>query len=81
MVPQTIDDTSILTVTLKDGTTYKLQLNTCVQDGTNTSITKWLRGMHYTYTITLKKEAISFRVLIKNWDEKTGNGNANLDWD
>lgn len=81
MVPQTIDDTSILTVTLKDGTTYKLQLNTCVQDGTTTSITAWLRGMHYTYTITLKKEAISFRVMIKNWDEKKGSGNANLDWD
>lgn len=81
MVPQIITDDAILTVTLKDGTTYKLQLNTCVQDGTNTSITKWLRGIHYTYTITLTKEAISFRVMIKNWDEKTGSGNANLDWD
>ena len=81
VIPQTISDDAVLTIKLADGTTYKLQLNTCVQDGTNTSITKWLRGMHYTYTITLKKEAISFRVLIKNWDEKTGNGNANLDWD
>ena len=37
--------------------------------------------MQYTYPITLKKEAISFRVIIKDWDEKTGSGNANLDWD
>lgn len=81
MVPQTIDNTSILTVTLKDGTTYKLQLNTCVQDGTTTPIPAWRRGMHYTYTITLTKEAISFRVIIKDWEEKQGGGNANLDWD
>ena len=81
MVPQIITDYAVLTVTLADGTTYKLQLNTCVQDGTTAPITAWLRGMHYTYTITLKKEAISFRVMIKNWDEKKGSGNANLDWD
>ena len=81
MVPQIITDDAVLTVTLADGTTYKLQLNTCVQDGTTASIPAWLRGIHYTYTITLTKEAISFRVMIKNWDEKKGSGNANLDWD
>ena len=81
VVPQTITDDAILTVTLANGTTYKLQLNTCVQDRTTTPITQWLRGIHYTYTITLTKEAISFRVMIKDWDEKTGSGNANLDWD
>ena len=81
VIPQTISNDAVLTVTLADGTTYKLQLNTCVQDGTTTPITEWLRGMHYTYTITLKKEAISFRVMIKNWEEKQGGGNANLDWD
>lgn len=81
VIPQTIDDTSILTVTLKDGTTYKLQLNTCVQDGATAPIIAWLRGIHYTYTITLTKEAISFRVMIKDWEEKKGSGNANLDWD
>ena len=81
MVPQIITDDAVLTVTLADGTTYKLQLNTCVQDGTTAPIPAWLRGIHYTYTITLTKEAISFRVMIKNWDEKKGSGNANLDWD
>lgn len=81
MVPQTITNDAILTVTMANGTTYKLQLNTCVQDGTTTPIQQWLRGIHYTYTITLTKEAISFRVMIKDWDEKTGSGNANLDWD
>ena len=81
VVPQTIADDAIITVKLANGTTYKLQLNTCVQDRTTTPITQWLRGIHYTYTITLTKEAISFRVMIKDWDEKTGSGNANLDWD
>ena len=81
MIPQQITDDAIMTIRLQDGTTYKLQLNTCVQDGTTTPIKQWLRGIHYTYTITLTKEAISFRVMIKDWDEKTGSGNANLDWD
>ena len=81
MIPQQITDDAIMTIKLADGTTYKLQLNTCVQDGTTAPITAWLRGIHYTYTITLTKEAISFRVMIKNWDEKKGSGNANLDWD
>ena len=81
VIPQDITNYAIMTIQLQDGTTYKLQLNTCVQDGTPAPITAWLRGMHYTYTITLKKETISFRVMIKNWDEKKGSGNANLDWD
>ena len=81
MIPQQITDDAIMTIKLADGTTYKLQLNTCVQDDTTAPITAWLRGIHYTYTITLTKEAISFRVMIKNWDEKEGSGNANLDWD
>ena len=81
MIPQQITDDAIMTIKLQDGTTYKLQLNTCVQDGTTPPITQWLRGIHYTYTITLTKEAIKFRVMIKEWDEKKGSGNANLDWD
>ena len=81
VIPQDITNYAIMTIQLQDGTTYKLQLNTCVQDGTTALITAWLRGIHYTYTITLTKEAISFRVMIKNWDEKKGSGNANLDWD
>ena len=81
VIPQDITNDAIMTIQLQDGTTYKLQLNTCVQDGGTAPIKQWLRGIHYTYTITLTKEAISFRVMIKNWDEKKGSGNANLDWD
>ena len=80
VVPQTIPDTSLLLITLQDGTTYKLQLNTC-QDGSSSPITAWQRGQHYKYTIHLTKEAITFRALVKAWDETTGNGNASLDWD
>lgn len=80
VVPQTIPDTSLLLITLQDGTTYKLQLNTC-QDDSSSPITVWKRGQHYKYTIHLTKEAITFRALVKAWDETTGNGNASLDWD
>ncbi len=80
VIPQTISDDAIMTITLSDGTTYKKQLNTC-KDSSNAAITSWVRGTHYTYTITLEKEKITFRVLIKDWEEKTGSGNANLEWD
>lgn len=80
VVPQTLPDASLLIITLADGTTYKLQLNTC-QDGSSSPITAWQRGQHYKYTIHLTKEAITFRALVKAWDETTGNGNASLDWD
>lgn len=80
VVPQTIPDASLLIITLADGTTYKLQLNTC-QDDSSSPITVWKRGQHYKYTIHLTKEAITFRALVKAWDETTGNGNASLDWD
>lgn len=80
VVPQNIPDDSILLITLQDGTTYKLRLNTCT-DTTGNPILRWERGKHYTYTIHLTKEAITFRALVKAWDETTGNGNASLDWD
>ena len=80
VVPQTLPDASLLIITLADGTTYKLQLNTC-QDDSSSPITAWKRGQHYKYTIHLTKEAITFRALVKAWDETTGNGNASLDWD
>lgn len=80
MVPQHITDASRLVITLKDGTTYSVQLNSC-EDSTQKVITKWEGGQKYTYTITLTKEAIQFRALIKDWTENTGSGNATLDWD
>lgn len=90
MVPQVIDDDAIITITLRNGATYKAQLNLCkICTGTDAEgnhvygdpITKWEPGKHYTYTILLSKESISFRAMIKEWEEKTGSGNATLDWD
>jgi hypothetical protein len=88
VVPQSLEDNdddtandAWLTVTLADGTTYKKLLSECVETGTTTSITQWQRGQHYTYTIHIEKEQITFRALVKDWEEKTGSGNANLEWD
>ena len=80
MVPQTITDNAKLIITIKDGTTYSLQLNTC-KDGSDNAIGTWASGSKYTYTITVKKEAVQFRALVQDWTETTGSGNANLDWD
>lgn len=80
MVPQDITDASKLVITLQDGTTYSVQLNSC-EDSTQKVITKWEGGQKYTYTITLTKEAIQFRALIQDWSEMTGSGHATLDWD
>lgn len=85
MVPQSIGDDVKLVITLNDGdtntdpvkqpTTYSLQLNKCAD------IKTWTGGNQYTYTITVKKEAVQFRALIQKWTEKEGSGQANLDWD
>lgn len=96
VVPQAFTDRvapaedAYIIITLADGTTYKLKLNTCktlVTAATDETpavyedINKWERGKHYTYTIGLAKEQITFRAMIKDWVEKTGSGNANLEWD
>lgn len=73
-------DKIMMYITLANGTRYSIELSKC-KDTSNNLITKWERGEHYTYEITLGKEEIIFRALIKNWDEKTGTGNATLDWD
>ena len=79
-IPQTISDDAELVLTLKDGTTYRLTLNTC-KDNSNNPIGAWAQGKHYIYDIYVAKEAITFRARVKNWVEAKGNGNANLDWD
>lgn len=79
-IPQTISDDARLILTLKDGTTYSLQLNLCKDNSKNT-IGAWAQGKHYIYDITVAKEAITFRAVVKKWVEAKGNGNANLDWD
>ena len=74
-----------LTITLNDAnadekkTTYSILLTDCKVDGN--TISSWERGNSYVYTITLAKEAIQFRALIKDWNKKTGSGDASLDWD
>lgn len=85
-LPQQLDRENFITkliITLKDGTTYSLNLMDCnATDAEGNNIPdEWLRGKHYTYTIHLEKEAITFRALVKNWEEATGSGNATLDWD
>lgn len=79
-IPQTITDDARLILTLKDGTTYSLQLNLC-KDNSKNPIGAWAQGKHYIYDITVAKEAITFRAVVKKWVEAKGNGNANLDWD
>lgn len=87
MVPQDIDSNAKLVINLNDNadpeksTTYSLQLNTCKADANSPAITTWAGGSKYTYNITLKKQEISFRVLVLDWDKKEGSGNASLDWD
>ena len=75
MVPQDIDSNAKLTITLYDGTTYSLLLNTI------NSITKWESGNKYTYKIYLEKEAMKFSVTIAPWVDVPGSGKATLDWD
>lgn len=81
VIPQNIADDARLIITLKDGTTYSLQLNNCLETGTDTAVNEWLSGKFYTYNIYLVKERITFRAKVKEWDDVEGSGNANLEWD
>ena len=80
VIPQDLTDRR-LTITLKDGTKYSVLLTNCVDSASSTQIGKWERGRSYTYKITLGKEAIQFRAMIKDWNNTEGKGNASLDWD
>lgn len=85
MVPQTLTSDAQLVITVADGTTsgtkYSLKLSDCTLENSTTAISEWESGKQYTYTITLKKEAVQFRVLVQEWIPTTGSGNATLDWD
>lgn len=82
VVPQTLTDEMILTIRLKNNvSTYKIALNKCLTNETGTTVTTWEGGKHYTYTITLKKEAVQLIAFVKNWTQVTVSGDANLDWD
>jgi hypothetical protein len=52
-----------------------------VNEDDHTAIDQWERGKHYSYTIHLEKEQITFRAVIKDWETHYGSGNANLEWD
>lgn len=80
VIPQSIENSVQLTITLADGTRYKAQLNSCL-DEDSAKIAAWKRGKHYTYTISIGKEEITFRASIQDWDPVTGSGNATIDWD
>lgn len=80
VIPQSLEGKN-MKIKLKDGTTYTLDLPKCKVNNTTTEIAEWKAGESYEYTITLAKEAIQFRALIKEWNEKTGSGDASLDWD
>ena len=81
VVPQELTDGMILTIRLKnDVSTYKIALNKCLTNETGTTVTTWEGGKHYTYAITLKKEAVQLIAFVKNWTEVTVSGDANLDW-
>ena len=80
VIPQSLEGKN-MKITLKDGTTYTLDLPKCKVNNTTTEIAEWKAGESYEYTITLAKEAIQFRALIKEWNEKKGSGDASLDWD
>lgn len=81
VIPQTIADDARLIITLADETTYSLQLNECIETLSGTAIEEWLTGKKYTYTIHLEKGKITFRAMVKEWEETNGGGNANLEWD
>lgn len=85
MVPQEVNGEGMkLIVTIDDGTTngttYSLLLKDC-KDKDGNYITKWVGGNQYSYTITLSKEAMKFRAVIKDWKPTNGSGDAMLDWD
>lgn len=80
VIPQDLTDRR-LTITLNDSTKYSVLLTNCVDSNSGTQIGEWKRGRSYTYKITLGKEAIQFRAMIKDWNNTEGKGNASLDWD
>lgn len=80
VIPQALTENSIVTITLADGTIYKLKLIDCI-DGNENQIEEWIAGKHYKYTIHIEKEKITFCAKIKDWNEATGSGNATLEWD
>lgn len=81
VIPQIFEDDAVVTITLpnESNAIYKIPLKNCTVSGDNTS-TAWERGKNYSYNIHVEKEKIKFNVVVKDWDEVTGSGNAALEW-
>lgn len=79
VVPQTFLATAYVTVTLSNGAVYRVALKDCTLSDDNTA-TAWERGKNYSYNIHVEKEKIKFNVVVKDWEEVTGSGNAVLEW-
>lgn len=87
VVPQDIDDNARVQVILADGTKYSAQLNTCTCTSTSTTnhtenlpINAWYGNTSYVYTITLGKEGITFRGMVRDWVDVKGSGTAEMEW-
>lgn len=89
---ETVGDKIMLYVFLKDGTRYSAELSLCQEtdadgspltntDGSPKLVKVWEPNHHYHYTITLAKDQITFRALVKDWVVKRVGGSATLDWD
>ena len=81
VVPQTFDESDKVTITLpnENYAVYSIPLANCTVSGGNTS-SAWERGKDYSYIIYVEKEKVQFKVMVKDWDEVTGSGNAALEW-
>lgn len=79
VIPQNLEGKT-LSIKLADSTTYSLRLSECKLSGSETAIESWERGHSYEYTLTLTKEAISFRAMVKDWVPVSGSGQPSLDW-
>ena len=79
VIPQTFPATAYVTVTLSNSAVYRVALKDCTLSDDNTA-TAWERGKNYSYNIHVEKEKIKFNVVVKDWEEVTGSGNAALEW-
>lgn len=89
---ETVGDKIVLYVFLQDGTRYSAELSLCQEtdadgspltntDGSPKLVKVWEPNHLYHYTITLAKDQITFRALVKDWEVKRVGGSATLDWD
>lgn len=77
VIPQAIANASVVEITLKDGTKYTVQLNTCKNSASPFApITSWERGVHYIYTFKITKAEITVQASLAKWTEVTSTTNV-----